>query len=233
MTDVDLPRVPPGRSIPASRLAQRQLLLEQHIAASVPTVGRPWWRRRWVTIPVALAVAGSLAAAGWGLRPGGPATDATTVSCYSTVDLAGDVDVLGSAAAADPAGACREIWTRTEAVQPATTGVCLTSRGSIAVFPSDGACEKLGLRPFTGVSEDAARLAVFKRDVSEAVAAAPCQSRSAVVALVQQELDTHGLGTWRIDDNGHDEPWAAGRPCASLSFDDETKTVIIVPMPTG
>ncbi|WP_018640047.1 hypothetical protein [Parafrankia elaeagni] len=32
MSDPDFPPIPPGRSIPADRLAQRQLLLERHIA---------------------------------------------------------------------------------------------------------------------------------------------------------------------------------------------------------
>ncbi|MEX5635857.1 hypothetical protein [Parafrankia sp. FMc2] len=231
MSDLDLPPIPPGRSIPADRLAQRQLLLERHIAASVRSAGKPWWRRRWIVVPGAVVVAGSLAAAGWGLLPGGHATDATTVACYSTVSLDGDVDVLGSAEVADPAGACHEIWRRTGTGDPSTIGVCVTSRGSVAVFPSDSACQELGLRPFAGVSEGAARLAAFKEDAVEAVAAAACRSRPVVVALVRQELDSHGLGTWRIDDSGHDQTWAAGRPCASLAFDDEEKTVIVVPMP--
>ncbi|WP_322760089.1 hypothetical protein [Frankia sp. Cr2] len=233
MSDFSLPEVPPGRSIPPDRLAQRQLLLERHIAASGRAAGKPWWRRRWAVVPGAVAIAGSLAAAGWGLLPGGQATDATTVSCYSTVNLDGDVGIVGSAAVADPAGACRTVWRQSGISEPATTAVCVTPMGMIAVFPSDGSCQKLGLRPFTGVSEDAANLAAFKEDASEAVATAPCQSRSVIVTMIRQELDAHSLGTWRIDESGYNQPWAEGRPCASLGFDDEGKNVIIVPMPPG
>lgn len=233
MNEFDLPDVPPGRSIPADRLTQRQLLLEQHIAVSVGSTGKPFWRQRWVVVPGAVAVAGSLAAAGWGLLPGGQATDATTVTCYSTVSLGGDVDVLGPVEVVDPAGACRKVWRESGTTEASSIDVCITSAGSIAVFPKEGACDELGLRAFTGVSNDATRLAVFKQDVSDAVATAPCQSRPAIVTLVQQKLDAHSLGSWAVDDSGHDQPWAAGRPCASVAFDDEEKIVIIVPMPTS
>ncbi len=228
MSDLDFPRLPPQRSIPAERLAQRQLLLERHTMAASRPVRTPWWRRKLVVVPAVAVLAVSVTAAGRALLPGGMATQATTVSCHTTVSLQGDTDIVGGGAV-DPAESCRNVWRSAGTNVPPELAICLTPGGGIAVFPSKDACRTLGLRPFMGVSDSARSFAAFQNEAITAVRADHCRPRSEIIDMIRRKLDAYGLQSWRIDDSGFGQPWAAGRPCASLAFDHDRSTVIIVP----
>ncbi|EIV93749.1 hypothetical protein [Frankia sp. QA3] len=191
---------------------------------------------------VALAVS-CLAAAGWGLRPSGLATRATDVGCYSAVSLTSDTAVIGGQAAADPVAACRDIWQRPGPGTGAGAGAdprlgqntpaaaCLRDDGSIAVFPARDACTSLGLRPFAGVSDAAQRFAAFQREAIDIVAADRCRPRPQIISVLRQKLDAYGLRSWSIDDSGFGQPWERDLPCASLAFDRDRSSVLIVPFP--
>ncbi|WP_250283650.1 MULTISPECIES: hypothetical protein [unclassified Frankia] len=228
MSDLDFPWLPPQRAIPAERLAQRQELLERHVAATSEPARRPWWRRKLIVVPAVAVVAVLGTAAGRGLLPGDVATQAMTVSCYKTVSLHGDTDIVGGGVT-DPVESCRQVWRSTGMKAPSEIVACLTSGGAVAVFPSKNACRTLGLRPFMGVSDSARSFAAFQNDVVTAVRADHCRPRSEIISIVRQKLDSYGLQSWRIDDSGFGQPWAVGRPCASLSFNHDQSTVIIVP----
>ncbi|SBW18534.1 hypothetical protein FDG2_0708 [Candidatus Protofrankia californiensis] len=227
MSDLDFPRLPPQRAIPVERSAQRQALLEHHVVASEPT-RTPWWRRKLVIVPAVAVVAVSATAAGQALLPGGVATQATTVSCYKTVSLHGDTDIVGGGVT-DPVESCRQVWQSTGMNVPSELAACLTPDGAITVFPSKEACRTLGLRPFMGVSDSARSFAAFQNDVVTAVRADHCRPRNEIIDMIRGKLDAYGLQSWRIDDSGFGQPWAAGRPCASLAFNHDRSTVIIVP----
>lgn len=233
MSEPDFPEVPSPRSIPAARLEQRQQLLERHATVSF-RVRKPWWQRKITIIPVVSAVAVSVTAASWALLPDREASRPTTIGCYSAVSLQADTDVIGAGGATpDPAGSCREVWQRSGLDVGPDVSVCLTEESIIAVFPGRDACRTLGLSKFVGVAESAQRFSAFENEALTAVAADRCRPRSEIISLVREKLDAYGLHAWRIDDSGFGEPWAAGRPCASLAFDHDRLTVSIVPVPSG
>ncbi len=229
MSNLDFPRLPPQRTIPAERLAHRQRLLERHVVASTGPTRNPWWRRKLVIVPAAVTVLVAATAAGQELLPGGLATQATTVSCYATVSLHGDTDIVGADGIADPAESCRNVWQSTGRNVPSELATCVTPAGAVAVFPSKDACRTLGLRPFMGISDNAREFAAFQDEAITAVTADRCRPREEIIEIIRQKLDAHSLYSWRIDDGGFGQPWAAGRPCAGLAFNHDKSIVIIVP----
>ncbi|WP_462188778.1 MULTISPECIES: hypothetical protein [unclassified Frankia] len=92
-----------------------------------------------------------------------------------------------------------------------------------------------GLRP-SGLAERATVVgcysAVNLRSDTAAVAADRCHPRPEIITVLRGKLDAYGLHSWSIDDSGFDQPWAQGRPCASLAFDHDRSIVRIVPFPT-
>ncbi len=231
MSDLEFGQLPSPRSIPGERLEQRRILLERHVAASLRSSPKRWWRRRRVLLPGTVVVVTCLAAAGWGLRPGGLADRASAVGCYSAVSLQSDTAVIGGAAAADPVGACLERWRRSGLESGGDAAACLRDDGGIAVFPRKDACGSLGLRPFAGVSDLGRRFAAFQHDAVSLVAADRCRPRAEIVADLRRALDSYGFSSWSVDDSGFGRPWARGRPCASLAFDQDRSAVVVVPFP--
>ncbi len=81
------------------------------------------------------------------------------------------------------------------------------------------------------MSEKAGRFAAFKEEAVRLFAADRCRPRGELIAALRQILDDYGLQGWSIDDSGYSQPWAQGRPCASLAIDHEKSVVNVVPFP--
>jgi hypothetical protein len=230
MSDIRSLVVPPRRPLPAGRREQRQELLEQHVAASIRSRRTSWWKRKSIGIPGLVVAVACVVAAGWGLQNGGKAEGSLAVGCYSAPSLQSDTEVFDNNQE-DPARTCRDYWERSGIIVNGVT-VCLKRDGGIAAFPVKNACETLNLRPFLGISEQAARFAAFKEEAVQLFAADRCRPRGEIIAELRQKLQYFGLQGWSIDDSGYSEPWARGRPCASLAIDHKRSIVRIVPFPS-
>lgn len=122
---------------------------------------------------------------------------------------------------------------------------CVLPSGAIGVFPSPTgrACEKLRLAPVASElpppsperttpeskpPSPQATVRALKDRLVDLFLAGPCMNEQEATELVRAELRRLRLSDWGIRTNG---PFSAARPCASLAFDEEHRTVLLVPMP--
>jgi len=140
---------PHERDFPTGRLRQRkeQLVSEIYGTSAAPAQHH---RRRILVLAVAFAVAGILAAAGYGgYKLTRPVTPVVTIGCYESDSLDANTAVLASGTYS-PVAACAAKYASAfpDARQPAGFAACVLPSGSVGVFPSDAqsdACKNLGL----------------------------------------------------------------------------------------
>ncbi|MEN8234187.1 MAG: hypothetical protein ABFR89_04625 [Actinomycetota bacterium] len=158
-----------------------------------------------------------------------------TVVCYQAVDLSSDRAAVGSTglpAAED----CEEVWRDgTLSIEGQTPGhvppliACVNDRGVLAVFPTDDpqTCEQLELAspdPSQPRNELEA-IANVEQDLAIYLTSQSCQPLDEAEHVFRDTLDEHGLTDWTV----HRQPDHPDRPCASVDYDIENKTLHLVP----
>jgi hypothetical protein len=198
---------------------------------------RRWWlwvaRRRKVYVLALVPLSAVAVAGAWALTHG--ATKQLTVGCYARADLDARTLVVG-ATGASPVENCKTLWQRGD-FGPASSPrlqACVLASGSVGVFPSaDGqACERLKLASLTASTPPAAKrrgsVVTLKQALTERFLAKPCISKDEAISAIRAEIRKQRLNDWGV---AVTTPFSAGRPCASLGFDEEHRVVRIVPMP--
>lgn len=221
-TQVDGPDSPRAQTLLASILATP--------FAREPNVVRRRRRRLIVAVAI-LAVLGGAAA--WIVTRA--VTNTTAISCYQELNLSGPR--VGLAGHPLDAQSCAPFWADGTLTNPDyPPGVvpplvaCVTDTGALGVFPSDdhNLCEKLDLAPPDPASiRDATPILDLDQAISEYFATDQCIPIPRAVDDVRQILEDHDASDWTIT-IGEQRP---DRPCASLSFEPETHTMRIVPIP--
>jgi hypothetical protein len=229
------------------------------VARPRPTTFRPSaGRRRSTGVAVgAGALVLSAGVAGYaviGRRPTAP----LSVACFANADLLADTDVV-PADGRGPVAACAEIWAGGGFGAPAAPRLraCVLDSGVVGVFPeAPGAdvCLALGLAgvsaggppgsgpatsgPATSApsgpgtdADDAGAFLTFRDAVLVRFLDQACVEPGRAAAVVREELDRAGLGDWTVSPDGGGARFTVERPCASLGFRPEEKTVELVPIP--
>lgn len=216
----------PSPDSPAART-----LFEQ-ITTSTTSHRRSVGRRR-VLLAVAVLAIAAVAATTWValMRP----VSELSVVCYAATSV--DGDRVGVAASSAPSvDVCVEPWADGQLTNPDVEPgevppltACVTDDGVLAVFPTDDRtiCQSLDLgvpdpnQPAGTLTEIAAA-----RDAIVAyIAGETCASIGDAELRVRTILDGHGLNVWRVES----QPPHVDRPCASIAFDVDAKTVFLVP----
>lgn len=160
-----------------------------------------------------------------------------SVLCYESVSL--DADIAGAPLAGEPsADACAAVWRSGELENPSLVdrgGVppltaCIAESGALAVFPSDDPdlCGSMGLPyPEPSSQGDAAELRRVAQDLVEYFQSLDCVEMAEAEAQVRHLLDKGGLQHWDI----RAQPATDARPCASHSFDPDSKAIHLIPIP--
>lgn len=158
-----------------------------------------------------------------------------SVTCYQAADMGSDRVGLGLDAV-PAASACEGAWRdgvlTIEGQVPGTVPLltaCVTETGGLAVFPTGDAqtCEQLGLSSPTPdqPTDELAAFAAAKADIFNYLEAASCQPIDEAEHVIRAILDDHGLTTWTINQ----QPDHSNRPCATVAYHPEDKTIVIVP----
>jgi len=225
--------VPPEEAPPADS-PQAVALFERIVVTgpeSTPQRTRLLRRRAWLLLPAALLVG----AAGYGIFH--TVSQPLVVACYSQPSLSAS-RALVSAGDHDPVAACGVLWRAGAEFNPEghaqipRLAACVLDTGAIGVFPDtldSGTCSTLGLTPAsdpqTGGEENLVIL-----QVQEALAdqfLSRCVGQEEAVAIVEQELTSHGLNSWRV---AAEMPFTEQEPCASVAFDVPHQTISLVPV---
>lgn len=229
-----------GRDFPRGRLQRRKEELVRELNMWDEHARR---RRRRLLLALVPAVVAVLAATGFTTyaltrEP----THLESIGCYDRAALDADVAVV-DADGRSPDAICEDVWERgglPGSPKPAKLAACVLESGAIAVFPSSGAstCEDLGLaRLPASYRDEARRFAALRDDIiarvgepaSGSTRGGPqCLGEDVASAVVRRELEVHGFGDWNVQAAGGD--FTAARPCSSVSFDWQAKTVFLLPV---
>ncbi|HEX7275785.1 MAG TPA: hypothetical protein VF244_00280 [Acidimicrobiales bacterium] len=215
--------------------------------------------RRGPRVAVLAGVASlSVAVAGYALV-GRQSSKPQTVACFATADLRAETAVVGVDRRAGPVAACVGVWARGAfggVTPPSTLRACILESGVVGVFPQApgrDVCLDLDLAaaafppgpgpsgpsspsspsaPGRSGAVDPDRFLAF-RDAAQARLGPVCVGPAAAAAIVWEELERAGLRDWTVVTGvpGEGGGFSAERPCASLSFLPEQRTVLIVPLP--
>ena len=223
-------RIPPERDLPARRLELRADHLVREVALPA-AVERGRRRLAVALVPAVLILLGALAFTVYVATR--PADELSSIGCYEQARLDGDVTV----AAADgrsPIEICADALVETKpglANGPLTA--CVLESGAVGVFPGGrDTCARLELPALAqGYKAEAARFAALRDALIANISGSRCVGQAEAERIVRRELEARGFGDWRIETG----PGIAGegfsdeRPCASLAFEGDSKTVILVP----
>ena len=212
----------------------------------------PSYRRRRalrLAVPAGLASL-FVAVAGYALVLRQP-TRPHTVACFAAADLQAETAVVG-VEGGGPVAACAGVWDRGYLGGTSTPPLraCLLDSGGVGVFPEAPArdvCLDLGLAPVAGgpgnptrpslPADDpavaTARFLAFRDAVLPRLVGHGCIGVGPAEAIVREELTRAGLEGWAVVPgvSGDGAGFSPDRPCASLDFKPETKTVELVPLP--
>jgi len=159
------------------------------------------------------------------------------ISCYKAPNL--DADIAAAPVAGEAsADACTVVWqdgilensdiVPTGSVPPLTA--CIAEAGGLAVFPTDDTtiCGQLGLaHPEPAGQDQADALRGVEETLISYFQSESCIPMAEAEVEVWRILDGAGLTDWRVQTQPEHPDW----PCASHSFDPESQTVHMVPIP--
>lgn len=159
------------------------------------------------------------------------------ISCYQAPSL--DADIAAAPAAGEAsAETCAVVWqdgilenleiVATGSIPPLTA--CISETGGLAVFPTDDTtiCGRLGLaHPDPGGQSDADSLRTVEETLISYFQSETCIRMDEAQVEVRRILDDARLVDWRLNP----QPEHPDRPCASHSFDPETRTIHLIPIP--
>ena len=205
--------------------------------------GRP---RRALRVAVLAGFASaSLAVAGYALVGRQPSKP-HTVACFAAADLQADTVVVG-VDADGPVATCARRRDGGLGAPNAPLRACVLESGAVGVFPEAAerdVCVDLGLasvsapvptagRP-TNPPDESARFMVFRDAVLPRLVGQGCIGAGPAEAIVREELGRAGLEGWTVVTGVGDDGlgFSAERPCASLNFRPEVRTVELAPVPS-
>lgn len=193
-------------------------------------------RRRWLAAAVAVASVAAVAAA-WALLSAEP-TSTEGILCHQSTELRGDVYVLPPADVSDfTASACAAVWERGDLTLPGLEAGevpplqgCVDALGILSVYPTDdeSICAKFDQRVADPVTESelGAVLELQRRLVDEYSLGMTCMPFADAEQLARDTIAELDLD-WVVVVGTATED----RPCATWSFVDEDKKVLLVPSP--
>lgn len=209
-----------ARSIRANVMANTQL---------VPERGN---RRRVVAVAILIVVLATAAA--WVLS-NRDVTDPEGILCYEAPTLDSSAVVAFRDGEATT-GACASLWLdQTLPISdelpsndnPPLVG-CVTETGQLAVFPSTdrSLCAELGLAEPTDATGLDPLVGLRQRLVA-AINPETCLTIQRAEQVAQEELSDLEIEDWSVEAQRE----RIDRPCASISIDISTNTIVIVPVP--
>ncbi len=204
----------------------------------------PRLRRRGPRVAFVAGVASlAVAAAGYALV-GGHSSKPQFVACFGAADLQAPTAVAG-VEGDGPVAACAGVWaTGLFGASPTPPlRACLLESGVLGVFPEPSGrdvCLDLNLAAASASSApsgptalDQTAFLAFQDSAVARLVAAGCIAAASAEVIVRQEMERAGLRGWTvITGAGADgDGFSAARPCASLGFHPEQRTVVLVPLP--
>lgn len=105
---------------------------------------------------------------------------------------------------------------------------CVTEAGSLAVFPStdQSLCAELGLAEPTDTTRPDP-LVELRRQLAASINPETCVTIQQAQQIAREGLGDLGLEEWTVQA----QPERSDRPCASISIDISSNTIVIVPVP--
>jgi hypothetical protein len=177
------------------------------------------------------------------------------VACFAAADLQAETAVVG-AGPGGPVATCARLRDRgyVGGATSQTLRACVLDSGAVGVFPEASGrdvCLDLGLasvspptgggrgepsRPPIGTDDavaDAARFTAFRDAVLPRLLDQGCVGAGAAEAIVREELGRAGLEGWTVVAGVGEDGlgFSAERPCASLNFKPEVRTIELAPVP--
>ena len=229
------------------------------VAGEIPTAqGRPGRLRaplpagprrpRRVLRVAVLTVVGSmsLVVAGYALAGRQPSKP-QTVACFAAADLAAETAVVGTGEGG-PVATCARLRDRGFLGRATASALraCVLESGAVGVFPQAtgrDVCFDLGLAsvstPAGGGREAdapevaAARFTAFRDAALPRLVGQGCVGVGPAEMIVREELVRAGLEGWTVVTGVGEDGlgFSAERPCASLNFKPEVRTVELAPVP--
>ncbi len=193
---------------------------------------------------VAGLVSLSVAVAGYALVGRQPSKP-QTVACFAAAELQSLTAVV-AVESDGPVAACSRVWEQGFFRKPAPSPLraCVLESDVVGVFPEasgSDVCLHLGLAsvsrapspPESGPFVDPGRFAAFRDAVAGRLDGQGCVGVKPATSIVGEELERAGLTGWKVVlGGGADGAWfSADRPCVSLSYQPEARTVELVPLP--
>jgi hypothetical protein len=219
----------PRHETPAPQSAQALALLARVVATQrdgAPTAPPARRRRAFrLLVPAALL---SVAA---GYLIVSNVTAPLHVTCFAEASLEeGDVAVM-PADGSDPIALCAEVWSAPDLFDAGTVpplAACVLEDGSVGVFPGEqGTCAGLGRAAVEGDMTTTSAVVELRDALVSRFDESGCLGSQGAGAVVVAELDAVGLSGWSVRETA---PFTRAEPCAALAFDEEGRTVLLVPM---
>ena len=242
MTDFLAP--PPSRTLHPARRDQRKGVLMNEIASERNRSTYRRRRRRFALAFVPVALLG-VAAASYALLKADEAV-ASGIGCYDEAHMEANVTIV-STTGESPEEVCGGLWAQ-GVVKHGTTSVpqlmpCLHEGGAVYVFPSsDGSiCMQFGLqdlpegyereaKQFIAMRDDVVRRLYESATAGSATDRDACLVQEVAIRIAREALLEHGFRDWSVEPY----PGVEAKPCANfVSFDDQTKRVLITPSEPG
>lgn len=219
------PAAVPGPDSPAAQRIYRRVI-------NTPPGRRPVRR---LAVRVAAVVLVSLSVAAGGVLVYREVTQPAGVVCYASVSLDSDRVVVDPQDSPDPS-LCRAVWAQgplaDQADPPGSVPplqACVNQEGTFVVFPSDdpAVCQRLGLATPAPSDDQLRSVQEVQRELVAYIEGNRCPTIDDAAAHAQELLDDAGLVDWTVERR----PPTGERPCASISIDPDTNTIIVVPIP--
>ncbi len=235
---------PPGWNSPVEltgpRADQRAMdVLERIIGGSLVASGPRRRHLRLVTGVVVVAALGGAAAVAAATLLSQSPSEARAVACWSNPVIPPATQVaMRWDGIADPISMCGGEWQGGDLGvdgPPEPLQACITTEGIAAVVPGDeGTCNRLGLATFApidpaivdGNGVSPIDIAELESRLVDTFNFGPCREPGVVEAEVRVILDEQGASNWSVTIAG---TYTADEPCASISVDPQTTTVLVVP----
>jgi hypothetical protein len=209
---------------------------------ALPVRAPDGWRRPRTGRLAVVAAAATVSAGVAGYALVGRQPGAEVVACFAVADFRGDAAVI-DLEGEDPVATCSDVWRRGAfgfRSAPALRG-CVLESGGVGVFPEvlgGDVCRELGLAalvasvPETALDE-ADRFVAFRAAAQARFVGQDCVGSAPATTFVREELDRAGLRGWSVTTAtvGDASGFSPERPCATLAFFPEQRTVTLVPSP--
>jgi hypothetical protein len=206
--------------------------IRRRVLAAVQQPVRATSRRRVLVIALLTVAALAVTAAAFYLTR--EPSDARGISCYQEPSLDTHQVVVDSPLSLSPSE-CETLWIDGTLTNPAFAEQqvppligCVNDIGGLGVFPSNdtGLCEHLGLAGYEQPANN--DTTTLHQRILDLFPSGRCTTTSDAQLQIEEILSEMGFNDWSVRVSPEPSP---ERPCASLSFDAEGETVLLVPIP--